>query len=333
MLVLFIDLSAAGANFHGQPCRPEVPAELVRAAREQALDGRVFVSARPLDPAVLPNIGMVAPLRAAGGGFLPLTADQARWWEMAAGTAQETPGLAEAAGEPNAGAPCLDIHAGADAPQLLDFMAVRTVLATPDGGLGAGGRDQLHLRRLGSDVDGVTLFGNEGALPRVFLVDRWRVAPEVVSAASVMTEEDFAPLHECVVLPQGDSLNYLAVALPEGRGGKEKSAEGAALGKCTIETDSAECVSVKVDSPKPAILVLADSAASGWRARVNGSGTPLLRVNGLFRGVVVPSGQSTVTFVYRPTPFYVGAAVTALALVVLALSGMTALVRLGRRAG
>ena len=338
LLALFIDLSASGASFHGRSCPPDVSGEAVRAAREQVLDGRVFVSARPSDTTVMPNIGMVSPLRAAGGGFLPLTADQARWWEMAGGTAQaaseQTAAVAGGTGtEPDAGAPCLDIHANADDPQLLNFMAVRTVLATPDGGLGAGGRDKLHLRRLGADVDGVALFGNDGVLPRAFLVDRWRVAPEVVSAASVMTEEDFAPLRECVVLPQGDSLNYLAVALPEGRGGREAPADGAAPGTCTVETDAAECVSVKVDTPQPAILVLADSAASGWRARVNGTGTPLLKVNGLFRGVVVPSGASTVTFVYRPAPFYAGAAVSALALVILGLSGMTALVRLGRRAG
>ncbi len=336
-LVLFIDLSTASANFHGQPFRPGVSETLVHAAREQTLDGRVFVSARPLNTAVIPNIGMISPLRAAGGGFIPLTADQARWWEVAAGTAQGAlPGADAGSVSPDSGtetgASCIDIHANADEPQLLDFMAVRTVLATAEGGLGAGGKEKLHLRRLGADADGVTIFANDGALPRAFLVDRWRVAPEVVSAASVMTEDDFAPMHECVVLPQGDSLNYLAVALPEGRGGREKPADTTALGSCTIETDNAERVAVKVDAPRPAILVLADTAASGWKAQVNGTGTPLLKVNGLFRGVVVPSGTSTVTFVYRPMPFYAGALVTALALVVLVLAGMTALVRLGRRA-
>ena len=132
--------------------------------------------------------------------------------------------------------------------------------------------------------------------------------------------------------PQGDGLNYLALALPEGRGGREKAADGAPPGHCTIETDTAERVAVKVDAPLPAILVLADTAAPGWRAQVNGTGTPLLKVNGLFRGVVVPSGTSMVTFVYRPVPFYIGAVVTAVALVVLVLAGMTALVRLGRSA-
>ena len=338
MLVLFIDLSAASVNFHDQPIRSGMGASdaVVRAAREQVLDGRVFVSAPPLNTAVMPNIGMVSPLRAAGGGFIPLTADQARWWEVVAGTDRENPGQVVSGPSivetrTDTGAPYLDFHAGADAPQLLNFMAVRTVLATADGGLDSGGNTKLHLRRLGADVDGVTLYGNDSALPRAFLVDRWRVAPEVVSAASVMSDDDFSPLQECVVLPQGDSLNYLAVALPEGRGGKEKPAAGAVLGHCAIVTDAAERVAVKVDTPLPAILVLADTAAPGWRAQVNGTSTPLLKVNGLFRGVVVPSGASTVTFVYRPIPFYVGAVVTAVALVILALAGMTALVRLGRR--
>jgi hypothetical protein len=337
--VLFIDLSAASVNFREGVYRSGMGASeaVVSAAREQALDGRVFVSAHPLNTAVMPNIGMVSPLRAAGGGFIPLTAEQARWWEVAAGAGQTTsaedaPGSKTVKPNPVAGAPCMDIYPDADEPQLLNFMSVRAVLAAADGGLGAGGNAKLHLRRLGAEVDGVTLYANDAALPRAFLVDRWRVAPEVVSAASVMTDDDFAPLQECVVQPQGDSLNYLALALPEGRGAREKPADGAVLGNCAIETDTAERVAVKVDAPRPAILVLADTAASGWRAQVNGTGTPLLKVNGVFRGVVVPSGVSTVTFVYRPIPFYAGAVVTAVALVVLVLAGMTALVRLGRRA-
>ncbi len=338
-MVLFIDLSAASVNFHGHPWQSGMGASdaVVRAAREQALDGRVFVSSHPLNTAVMPNIGMVSPLRAAGGGFMPLTPDQARWWEVAAGTAQEAPGQEAVPGTDSVGtgagdgAPYIDLHANADEPRLLNFMAVRTVLATSDGALGAGGNAELHLRRLGADVDGITLYSNDAAMPRAFLVDRWRVAPEVVSAASVMTENDFSPLRECVVLPQGDSLNYLAVALPEGRGDREKPADGAVLGSCTIETDTAERVAVEVDAPRAAILVLADTAASGWRARVNSTNTPLLKVNGLFRGVVVPSGASTVTFVYRPISFYAGVVVTAVALVVLVLAGLTALVRLGRR--
>ena len=336
--LLFIDLSAAGVNGHGRAFLPNAgpSAAVVRAAREQALDGRVFVSAHPLDATLAPNIGMAFPLHAAGAAYLPLTAEQARWWEVAAGIGQDTPEAPESAPPsavlpPSDGAPYLDLHANADAPQLLNFMAVRTVLAAGEGGLAAGGGAKLHLRRLGADVDGVTLYGNDAALPRAFLVDRWRVAPEVVSAASVMTDADFSPLRECVVLPQGDSLNYLAVALPEGRGSVEKGAENAPLGKCSIDMDTPERVELTVDAPRPAILVLSDTAASGWRAAVNGTSTPLLRVNGLFRGVVVPAGTSRVAFVYRPLSFYAGAAVTAIVLAALALSGMAALVRLGRR--
>ena len=337
-LLLFVDLSAAGINGHGRAFLPDAgPSDaVVRAAREQALDGRVFVSAHPLDGTLAPNIGMTSPLRAAGSAYLPLTAEQARWWEIAVGTGQEPPEAPESAAPsavlpPSDGAPYIDLHADADAPQLLNFMAVRTVLAAGEGGLGAGGSAKLHLRRLGADVDGVTLYGNDGALPRAFLVDRWRVAPEVVSAASVMTDADFTPLRECVVLPQGDSLNYLAVALPEGRGSVEKGTDKAPLGQCAFESDTPERLELKVDAPRPAILVLADTADPGWRAAVNGTATPLLRVNGLFRGVVVPSGASTVTFIYRPLSLYAGAAVTAAVLAALALSGMAALVRLGRR--
>jgi uncharacterized membrane protein YfhO len=49
---------------------------------------------------------------------------------------------------------------------------------------------------------------------------------------------------------------------------------------------------------------------------VDGVETPIYRANYLFRGVVVPAGQHTVTFEYRPRSVVLGAAISALTLVV-----------------
>jgi uncharacterized membrane protein YfhO len=48
----------------------------------------------------------------------------------------------------------------------------------------------------------------------------------------------------------------------------------------------------------------------GWRAYVDGVETPIYPTNYLFRGVVVPAGQHTVVFAYRPTSVLVGAAIS-----------------------
>ena len=62
-------------------------------------------------------------------------------------------------------------------------------------------------------------------------------------------------------------------------------------------------------------LVLSEMQASGWRALVDDVETPIYRTNYLFRGVVAPPGEHTVTFVYRPFSVRLGAGISALALV------------------
>ena len=95
--------------------------------------------------------------------------------------------------------------------------------------------------------------------------------------------------------------------------------------------DTPERVGVTAETDTPAILVLADTLAPGWHARVNGGGTVLLKVNGMFRGVVVPQGKSEVEFVYRPVAFYAGALVSLTALGVMFFSALRALWLLCRR--
>ncbi len=63
----------------------------------------------------------------------------------------------------------------------------------------------------------------------------------------------------------------------------------------------------------------------GWNAYVNGQKTPIHLVNGLIMGIEVPAGSSRIEFVYRPTVFWIGLAVSGgtflLLLVVCIVSG------------
>ena len=67
------------------------------------------------------------------------------------------------------------------------------------------------------------------------------------------------------------------------------------------------------------ILVHATNYISGWKATVDGVPAPVLSVADLVQGVQVPSGQHRVEFRYAPVAFTVGAAISALALGVMAL--------------
>src|SRR5262249_16256332 len=60
-------------------------------------------------------------------------------------------------------------------------------------------------------------------------------------------------------------------------------------------------IRIKYSANLPGILTVADSYSKGWRAEVNGKEEPVLRVNGVFRGVrLAAPGEVEVRFWYRP---------------------------------
>lgn len=81
---------------------------------------------------------------------------------------------------------------------------------------------------------------------------------------------------------------------------------GGAEGSAAWREDSPTRVTLTVTADAPGALTLADQFYPGWRAAVNGRDAPIERVNGIFRQVPIPAGESVVAFVYRPASFQVG---------------------------
>ena len=60
-------------------------------------------------------------------------------------------------------------------------------------------------------------------------------------------------------------------------------------------------MTIRYRANSPGILTVTDSWDEGWRASVNGRETPVLRVNGVFRGVRIDApGVYEIVFWYRP---------------------------------
>ena len=78
-----------------------------------------------------------------------------------------------------------------------------------------------------------------------------------------------------------------------------------------IVDDTPEYISVRVTAEEDALLVVSDSWHSGWRARIDGEPTEILRANYLFRAIEVPVGEHVVELEFVPTSWRVGLAVTA----------------------
>lgn len=86
----------------------------------------------------------------------------------------------------------------------------------------------------------------------------------------------------------------------------------------TFLEDGLNRVVIRAGSPGNGFLILLDTYNPDWTVDVDGAPATMMRANGLFRAVHLTPGTHIVTFTYRPTMFYIGAAisaVTALALV------------------
>ena len=324
LALLFADLLTAHTNAYRHPFL-DAPscfqryAKTIRAAEEQSLGGRVLASAPVLDFALPANLGMLFPGVSDAGGQGPLTRDQAVWWRQLrpeAGSDSEAP----------------QVFSGAAMPNLLNFMAVRAIMAAPDGLLHAGAWSQggPRLREVTTE-DNVRLFVNEDALSRAFWTPSWRAAEGVAHAMEMINEPGFEPARECVLdrdrTIRAATVRERSEIAPGPRRTDEPLPPLPETVACSLEDVDAERVVVRVHAPQPGITVLADTFAPGWKATLDGTPCSISRANGLFRGVATPAGEHIIVFEYRPLPVIVGLIVSLTAVGLLTLCGVVAFIR------
>jgi hypothetical protein len=120
-----------------------------------------------------------------------------------------------------------------------------------------------------------------------------------------------------------DMGNPVPAVIPEIPSGK---------GKTAFERDEIDDVLVRTECPLEGLLVLRDSWYPGWMAFIDGKRASVLRINGCFRGVVVPAGGHEVKFVYRPILVYIAGLVSLLTLLLGAFVYMRKSLTAGREA-
>ena len=99
----------------------------------------------------------------------------------------------------------------------------------------------------------------------------------------------------------------------------------------TVESEEAESIRLRLSAPAGGVLVSSRAFYPGWEGRVDSSRVPALRVNTAFLGLALPSGDHDVRFVFVPRSFYLGLAISALALIAAALAGAVTRVHRHRR--
>jgi hypothetical protein len=162
--------------------------------------------------------------------------------------------------------------------------------------------------RLAYDGADARVYTNPHALPRAFLVGAQAVQPDDEQAYAAVTSPDFEPR---------------AVAVThEPAAGVGTAPSSAPAGSADISTYEDERVVVQARAARPSLLVLTDSWAPGWKAKVDGRDADVQRVDYLIRGVAVPAGSHTVELSYEPAVWTWGWVISLVTLIALAAAAL-----------
>ncbi len=104
-----------------------------------------------------------------------------------------------------------------------------------------------------------------------------------------------------------------------------------ACGRAIIRSYESDRVLVETTAQSPGRLILADVAAPGWRAIVNGVPAAIVPYKETLRSLGVPAGKTLVEFRYRPPHFVVAASLSAAGWLLLAALWGASVLRRRRR--
>jgi hypothetical protein len=147
--------------------------------------------------------------------------------------------------------------------------------------------------------DGMFVYDNTSALPRVTLVDHYKV---IQPGKAILDSIRFGTRDMA-------RFSYLE----KDPGFQIGPAPG---GRVRIASYRLNDVTVEVETPGPVLLRLADLWYPDWTARVDGKLTPILKADYLLRGVFVPAGRHRVEFRYESPAVMRGLLLSLLSLLV-----------------
>lgn len=155
-----------------------------------------------------------------------------------------------------------------------------------------------------AEVKDTVIYENARVLPRVWLA----------SEVKVLTDSETLNVIRTGNFSDGKAWDPHKVALADGPFDFTSATPDP---NASAEMTQAEPnqVSVKTKSAQASILVLSANHYPGWRAYVDGKFVTNLRLDYNLRGVVLPAGEHTVEFVYRPKSILIGAVISLLTLI------------------
>ncbi|MEX2027886.1 MAG: YfhO family protein [Candidatus Curtissbacteria bacterium] len=179
--------------------------------------------------------------------------------------------------------------------KLIDILGIRYVIGkNSDAGL----LEKNDLKRVFEDSD-FSVFENGQVMPRVFLASRYEKVTERERIIPRLLADDF-DMRESLILEHDSPISPQA-----GEGGVE-----------VLSYRSGEVI-IKTKSEAPKLLFISDNFYPGWKAKVDGDETAIMRADYTFRAVPLLAGEHTVRFYFDSDSFKWGALISLLSLGVL----------------
>lgn len=136
------------------------------------------------------------------------------------------------------------------------------------------------------DVQGqLALIEFTGALPRASLYTQWETVAADRELLSKLVSPTFDPSDTVLLSESVEGV---------------KPTKDAVRGDVSFIQYSAKRVSLKTKAGTAQVLLLNDRWHEKWQVSIDGVPAKLLRANFIMRGVVVPAGEHTIEFQYRP---------------------------------
>jgi hypothetical protein len=155
--------------------------------------------------------------------------------------------------------------------------------------------------------DGMSLWEMEGVPGFTYLSDNLYVADGEPAARAWMQAVTWEQVRAYMVLVEAPPAAVAAI---------QHDPAGTSPGTVAVQAYTPGAIRLQTTAARPALLVVAETLAPGWRATLDGQAVPIWRANYLSQGVVVPAGPHTVELHYRPDSVLIGAAISGLALVI-----------------
>ncbi len=147
----------------------------------------------------------------------------------------------------------------------------------------------------------VNIFKNKNVLPRAFLVKKAEVISDPAQILVNLCEKPFDP-EEVLYLEKDPGIEPVPFA----------QNSSVLSNKTEIVEYKPERIVMKVESLDKPWLFLSDAFYPGWKARVDGKEVKIIKANYAFRVIPIKPGKHQVEWVYEPTGFKQGLAVSLL---------------------